>query len=237
MALTQGQVLKSTKLLVFSGAVGGGGTVTQPKVDVFGFTQVVGNYNLTGGATPALGFPRIRQSADGVTFSNSFQIPQDLTQGGTQYPFNVEVRAPYIAIELTLAVGGAVDAVAQAIVTPTFGQSTGIPFSGDLITRIPPTASTGVVVVPLVPLAAGTRIFCATMMFYNTGVNSHIVTLLSTPSNTPILQFPLAPFPGGAFILDGRGDVQTNTGEGLGFAIDAVAAAGDVICNGDVVQK
>jgi hypothetical protein len=75
------------------------GTVSMPKFRVDGYKRIVGNFHVTTAA--AAGYPRIRQSADGVNWSLVYTIAVDPTQSNFQYPFDIEVRLPYVSVEYT----------------------------------------------------------------------------------------------------------------------------------------
>jgi len=68
-----------------------------------GLGRVVGQY--VTDAAPAAGFPRVRFSEDGITWTVSRQIAQDLTQANLAYVFDLPVEGPYVSVEFT--VGGA----------------------------------------------------------------------------------------------------------------------------------
>lgn len=76
-----------------------GATVRNQKFRVLGYRRVVGNFHVSTAA--AGGFPRIRQSADGVNWSNVTVINVDPSQSNFQYPFDVEIILPYISVEYT----------------------------------------------------------------------------------------------------------------------------------------
>lgn len=76
-----------------------GSSVNNPLWNCYGYKRIVGNVHVSTAA--ASGFPRIRQSANGVTFSRSDVILVDPTQSGFQYPFDIEIKFPYIAVEYT----------------------------------------------------------------------------------------------------------------------------------------
>lgn len=82
-----------------SGSLAIGAEVNNEKFRVQGYERLVGNFHATTAA--AAGFPRIRQSADGVNWSLVYVILVDATQADFQYPFDIKIRLPYIAIEYT----------------------------------------------------------------------------------------------------------------------------------------
>lgn len=73
--------------------------VNMDKFRVGGYTRVVGSFHASSAA--AAGFPRVRQSADGVNWSLSYVIAQDLSMAGFQYPFSIPLYLPYVSIEYT----------------------------------------------------------------------------------------------------------------------------------------
>ncbi len=91
-------VMRAEPILQSSGSVGAGASLNQ-QLNLLGQKRVVGNFDCA--QAPAAGFPRIRQSVDGVNWSIVFIIPQDLGQANLQFPFNVEIRLPYVSIEFT----------------------------------------------------------------------------------------------------------------------------------------
>lgn len=119
--------------------------------------------------------------------------------------------------------------------------STGIPFYGDTVTRIAPTASNGATAVVLLAGVALQKVYCGTLVIYNVSTTvKHTLTLISS-GGTVLLQTEIgAASATGAsgFVLDGRGDIQTVTGEGLGFKFtDGTGSAADLVISGAVVQK
>lgn len=96
----------SLPLLYSTTAVNAGATSNMAKFRVQGYARVVGSYHATNFGAAA-GFPRIRQSADGVNWSLVYVVTQDAAQAGFQYPFDITIRLPYVSIEYQQAAGGA----------------------------------------------------------------------------------------------------------------------------------
>ena len=97
----------------------GAGLTLLTKVRASGYHRVKGNFHVT--TTAAVGFPVVEQSVDGVTFSLANVIPRDLNQPDFQYPFDVEIRLPYVRVTYTQ---GAVDSAsihAFVELVPTYG--------------------------------------------------------------------------------------------------------------------
>lgn len=108
---------RSLRLLRFESAapVGAGGAVDQPKLKVGGDMRVRGIYRMDPGTAPAVGYPRVRQSEDGVNFDVVEVVAQDLSQlPRVVFPFDVQLRWPYVAVEF---VNGAVPSVVRATAT------------------------------------------------------------------------------------------------------------------------
>lgn len=80
-------------------ALGAGAEVNMDKFRVGGYTRVVGNLHASTAA--AAGYPRVRQSADGLNWSLSYVIAQDLSMADFQYPFSIPLYLPYVSIEYT----------------------------------------------------------------------------------------------------------------------------------------
>ncbi len=80
-----------------SASLAAGGEVSNQKFRVQGYERLVGSFHAT--TASAAGFPRIRQSADGVTWSLVYVILADGTQADFQYPFDIKVRFPYVSVE------------------------------------------------------------------------------------------------------------------------------------------
>lgn len=76
-----------------------GASVNMPKFRVGGYTRLAGNFHASTAA--AAGFPRIRQSADGVNWSLLYVLAPDGAMSGFQYPFSISVILPYVSIEYT----------------------------------------------------------------------------------------------------------------------------------------
>lgn len=71
--------------------------VANPKFRVDGYERIVGNFHVSTAA--AAGYPRIRQSADGIIWSRVDIINIDPTQADFQYPFDLAIVLPYVAVE------------------------------------------------------------------------------------------------------------------------------------------
>lgn len=80
-------------------AIGGGASFNMPKKNLAGHRRVIGNFHASNAA--AVGFPRVRQSADGVNWDLVYVIPQDATQPDFQYPFDLHILLPYVSVEYT----------------------------------------------------------------------------------------------------------------------------------------
>ncbi len=111
-----------------SSAVFAAGSILLTKVRASGYHRVKGNFHVSNAAL--VNFPRVEQSVDGVNFSLANVIPRDLNQADFQYPFDVEIRLPYVRVRYT---HGAVDSTfvfAFVELVPTYGvgdDSTGSP--------------------------------------------------------------------------------------------------------------
>ena len=81
-------------------SLAGAASVSCPKVRLAGLRRVVGNFHLAAGMAPAAGYPRVRQSADGVNWDLVTVIPQDGGQADVQFPFDLTLQLPYVAVEL-----------------------------------------------------------------------------------------------------------------------------------------
>lgn len=84
--------------------VAAGATLVNARFPCSGFKKLVGAFHFTA-ASPAAGFPRIRQWGDqdssaGPT-ETSGAIPQDASQAGATYVFDIDLRHPYVSIEYT----------------------------------------------------------------------------------------------------------------------------------------
>ncbi len=97
----------------------GPGASVLGKLRVEGYHRIRGNFHTD--AAPAVGFPRVRQSVDGVTFSRVSVLQRDLSQPGFQFPFDVEIRLPYVIVEYTQGGVGSTFIFARAEVVPTYG--------------------------------------------------------------------------------------------------------------------
>lgn len=106
-------------LLYSSDAIAGAGTVSNPKTRVTGWKYVKGCFSLDSGMAAAAGYPRVRQSADGVTWDLEDVIAADGgPANGVQYPFKIEIMHDYVAIELVNgAVAGNCRATAAAVMS------------------------------------------------------------------------------------------------------------------------
>lgn len=89
------------RLVLCNGAIAAGNTAlgTSAAVNVDGLTRLTGNYHCT--TAPAAGFPRVRQSVDGVNWSDTFVLTQNVLQPDFQYPVNVAITLPYVSVEWT----------------------------------------------------------------------------------------------------------------------------------------
>lgn len=91
------RILRVSALAVAGGA-GPDATNSQRKLNLGGHRRVVGAWQQDVAA--AAGFPRIRQSADGVTWSIVDVIPNDPAQLPLfVYRFDLTVELPYVALE------------------------------------------------------------------------------------------------------------------------------------------
>ena len=75
---------------------------------VSGMARVTGRKTIKGNVhvstASAAGYPRIRQSTDGVVWSLVDVIAVDGGQPDFQYPFEIEVKLPYVQIQYTQGV-------------------------------------------------------------------------------------------------------------------------------------
>lgn len=91
---------RATQLLYRDSATGfTAGESISSMVRAVGHRQVIGNFHVDQPA--AAGYPRVRQSVDGVNWSRTTVIPRDTTQVDYQYPFAVALRMPYVQIQYT----------------------------------------------------------------------------------------------------------------------------------------
>ena len=110
----------------------------------------------------------------------------------------------------------------------------GLEFLRETVTRITPTASNGGTAVTIVSATASQVIYPLTLLFYNSHASTtHTVTLQDSTGPTELLKFQLAP--GAGFIFDGRGDVRTDSGDGLQFKL--AAAGTDVTVSGAAIKQ
>jgi hypothetical protein len=93
---------RTQRILFASGAQAPGASVNQDKVSLTGQRRVQGAYHQSPATAPAAGFPRVRQSADGVNWSIVNVLPQDPSQlPEVVFPFDIPIELPYVAIEWT----------------------------------------------------------------------------------------------------------------------------------------
>jgi hypothetical protein len=85
----------------------GAASFNQPKLNLGGHRRITGMFAVTNGTAAAAGFPRIRQSADGITWSVVRVLAIDPTQlTAVVYPFDELILLPYVALEFTNGVAG-----------------------------------------------------------------------------------------------------------------------------------
>lgn len=89
------RIVRVTALAVAPNAA----VVLQPKLNLGGHRRVRGMIEQTVNTLAGAGFPRVRQSADGITWQLVTVLPLDPGQATTVYPFDVAVQLPYVAIE------------------------------------------------------------------------------------------------------------------------------------------
>jgi len=131
------------------------------------------------------------------------------------------------------ALGDAAGRLAVTVSPSTAG--TGLSFGSTAsVVRIPPTASNGATVVPLVAASGSTVIYPTTLLVSNPNTTGYWVYFRRGIGTDDILQVFLGPY--GSFAFDGRGDVRTGAGERLAFYTEA-GATNTIICSGAVIQE
>lgn len=94
---------RAVRLFNVSAAKGNAETAGIGKINLGGQRRVVGVFEQDAATAPAAGYPRIRQSADGVNWSLTLPLAQDMQQlaltGLVVFNFDEIVRLPYVAIE------------------------------------------------------------------------------------------------------------------------------------------
>lgn len=94
--------------------------VVRTKQRAVGHQRVLGY--LYADQAPASGFPRVRQSEDGVNWTRDQVIPQDLSKTNYHYPFDLVLRQPYVMVEWTQGGTQADDFRAWVVLSPVFGS-------------------------------------------------------------------------------------------------------------------
>lgn len=89
------------------------------KLRVEGYHRIKGNFHVDN--PPANGFPRVEQSVDGITFSLVSILQQDPTQADIQFPFDIQLRLPYVRVRYTQGGVGATFINAWVYVVPHYG--------------------------------------------------------------------------------------------------------------------
>lgn len=96
----QKAALRPTAIWFANTAQLAGADVHQAKKGCGGWKRVKGTISQTAATAPAVGYPRVRFSPDGVTFTTLYVCPQDLTQlPAVVFKVDVLVEEPYVAIE------------------------------------------------------------------------------------------------------------------------------------------
>lgn len=88
----------------------------QPRINLFGYRRVVGKFHAD--VAPAAGFPRIRQGVAATQFSDIFVVPQDFTQPGFQFPFDIPLDMDWVSVEWTTGGGAGAFLRALAVALP-----------------------------------------------------------------------------------------------------------------------
>ncbi len=89
------------------------------KLRVEGYHRIKGNLHVD--AVPAVGFPRVRQSVDGLTWSIVDVINRDLSQADFQFPFDFQLRLPYVEFNYTQGAGASTFIFTRVFVIPAYG--------------------------------------------------------------------------------------------------------------------
>lgn len=122
-------------VLVSSGALAAGATLQNGQCNALGYSRIVGH--VFSSAAPAAGYPRVTQSADGVTVDRIDVISQDTGQTTPfVYAIDIPIYAPYVSVQVQDAGAGSTVRVA------TYAVPISSPISVTTNTTVNPTYST-----------------------------------------------------------------------------------------------